>query len=185
MITKKMIVTIAVSAAAIGALIAGTAIAQGAGSHGMAKGGDRPSFETLDADGDGNLTIAESRAHFDAEFAEKDSDGDGSLSAEEMTEAATRRAAEHATTRISRLIEWRDSDGDGKLSQTELGGNMIEKMFSHLDADDDGVITEDEFARMDMGDQRGGHRGKWGKGKSGHGGHMDQKYDGHGMKNDG
>lgn len=121
-----------------------------------------PSFETLDADSDGNITIAELRALADTRFTERDTNKDGVLSAEELTAGELERA----TKRAERMIEWRDQDGDGALSQSELGGNMGERMFARADADDDGMISEEEF---DNAKSRG-HRGKRGEGKR-RGGH--------------
>ena len=115
----------AVVASAIGAaaLVPLVAAAQGFGHPSRAGGGDRPSFETLDTNGDGSLSVAEFRARAAERFAATDTNGDGVLSVEELTAAATTRAAERAATMIARMIEFRDIDGDGALSQAEMAGN--------------------------------------------------------------
>ena len=55
------------------ALILGVAAyAQGHGQGPMGGPGERPAFATLDADGDGNITIAEMKAHAETQFGERD-----------------------------------------------------------------------------------------------------------------
>jgi Ca2+-binding EF-hand superfamily protein len=176
---KTIVAALAMSASAATLLIAGSAIAQGFGPHGMVGGHERPSFETLDVDGDGKLTVAEMRAHRGVKFSEMDSDGDGSLSVEEMSAVAAERAAEHSSKMISRMIEWRDTDGDGKLSEAELGGDMGERMFAHLDADDDGAISAEEYASMETRGQRFGNGKRDGRGMHGKSGHMGEHDDNH------
>ncbi len=147
--------------------------AQGFGHGPRDGGGDRPSFAELDADGDGNLTVAEFKAQAAARFAEADTNGDGVLSVEELTAAATARAAERAAIMIARMIEFRDADGDGALSQAEMGGDSGERMFARLDADGDGVISAEEYEQAQERGKRG-KRGRWGR----HGDHGDRKTDG-------
>lgn len=183
--TKVLIAAIAITATGAAALIAGSAIAEGMGhgakwQRGMGGEMERPSFETLDADGDGKITVAEVRAHGSIKFSELDSDGDGLVSAEEMSAAAGKRAEGRASMMIAKMIEWRDTDGDGMLSQAELGGGIGEKIFMHLDGDEDGAISPEEYAKLEMRGKHGGQgtRGGSGKGGFGHGG-------GHGGQNDG
>ena len=162
---------VVVAGLAIGAAIADS---RGAGPMGGRGGMDeRPSFTELDTDGDGNVTIAEMRARSAARFAEADTDGDGKLTSEELVAAASARTAERAAARMGRMIEWRDTDGDGMLSLAEMGGDAGPKMFERLDADDDGMISEEEFSAMQ-------ERGKMGRGREGHG-----ERDGHGKRGKG
>ena len=140
------------------ALIAVTAMAESNGRGFKGQDRERPTFEMLDADSDGNITVAEMKAHAAAEFAAKDANGDGNLSAEEMVAAMSDRAQE----RLERMIEWRDTDGNGVLSQTELSLDNGERMFERADADNDGAISAEEFEQV--AEKRGGHGGK-GKGK--------------------
>jgi len=121
-----------------------------------------------DGDAEGIVTIvhepevSEPVTVWDEFLAEMDADGNGTLSVEEMSAAVEKRAAERSAKMISRMIEWQDTDGDGMLSQAELGGKMGQKMFSHLDADDDDVISEEEYANAEKRKCRGG-RGMSGK----------------------
>ncbi len=105
---------------------------------------ERPDFATLDANGDGALTVDELHARGAARFAQVDLNGDGSLSTEEMVAAAEARSA----GRVARMIERHDENGDGLLQQDELptrGRGRAERMFERADANDDGTISEEEF----------------------------------------
>ena len=59
----------------------------------------RPGFEMLDADGDGNISVAEMKAFGQSKFDEMDSNGDGVVTADEMAALAAARAAERAAKR--------------------------------------------------------------------------------------
>lgn len=156
------------------AVLPGLAAAQGpAGPGGLGLRADPPSFETLDADGDGKVTIAEFRAHAEAGFAEADADGDGLLTAQELAARAEARAAQRIAAMIERLIQWRDTDGDGALSAAELSAGMGERLFARTDVNRDGVITAEEFeaARSKREKRAAGRRGKgFGQGAPGQGG---------------
>lgn len=118
---------------------------------------ERPDFATLDANGDGALTLEEMQAHGKAHFADMDTDGDGALSVAELAASG----AERATERAARMIARFDANEDGLLQQDEMpsrGERRAAQMFDRVDADGDGVISAEEFetakARMD------GRRGK-------------------------
>ena len=136
---------------------------------------ERPTFQQLDTDGNGEITKEEMQARMAARFAEADTDGDGKLSLDEMQAKARQRADDRAKW----MLEKFDADGDGFLSAEEMpkpkreGG--MDKMFERADTDKSGGISEEEFKAM--GDHKRGHDGKFG-GK--HGGKMD-----HGMKRHG
>ena len=137
-------------------LIAADASAQG-----------RPDFATLDANGDGQLTLEEMQAAGDVRFASADTNGDGILTEDELLATANERAAE----RVARMLERLDTIEDGGLSQREIevaqrrGGEISERMFNRIDADENGTVSAEEFeeVRERMGERRGG-------GKHGHGG---------------
>ncbi len=169
---KIWIGTLVASAFGALALVPLVAGAQGFGHGPRAAGGERPSFETLDADGDGNLTVAEFKAQAAGKFAEVDTNGDGVLSVEEMTVHASAQAAERAARMIARMIEFRDIDGDGALSLAEMSDNNAERMFGHLDADGDGVVSAEEF---EQAQNRGMHGRR--AGLSRHGGHGGGSHD--------
>ena len=128
----------------------------------------RPSFEALDADGDGKVTQAELEAFRASRFAEIDTNGDGSVSREEfLAQAAARSEA-----RAGRMFERLDADGDGALSRDaiEAGrgrGPDPARMISRLDTDGDGALSEDEFeaARERLAERRQerGHGKRFGK----------------------
>ena len=103
-----------------------------------------PDFATLDADGNGSLTIEEMQARGQARFDETDTDGDGAVSLDELTAAEQARATDRAAQMLERL----DKNEDGVLQAEELqprGGDMMQRMFEGMDRDDDGAISEVEF----------------------------------------
>lgn len=118
-----------------------------AGTIAVAKPGfgperQRPTFEQLDADSDGQLTQAEMEAMTKNRFSEVDANADGLLSAEELAAHQQARIAE----RTARMIEKFDKDGDGQLSATEMPErpgphNFLEK----ADTDGNGSISKAEF----------------------------------------
>ncbi|MEY1556408.1 EF-hand domain-containing protein [Yoonia sp. R2331] len=132
---------------------------------------DRPDFATLDADGDGMLTLEEMQAAGAARFAAADADGDGALSAEELTAQMSERAARGA----DRMIERLDENGDGLLQQAEMQDSRMadraERLFARADADEDGSISAEEFEAVKerMGKRGGGKRGGKGRGHGGRG----------------
>lgn len=145
----------------------GAAVTFGAVSPVLAKdhrgGGDRVDFSTLDADGNGEVTVAEMDAQRLARFNEADTNGDGSLSAEEITAAAVARAgekaAERAAKRVERMLERADENGNGTIEFSEMGDSeRMAERFAKLDTDGSGGLTEDEMesARKDRGGKRKG-----------------------------
>lgn len=164
-------------------LLAATAIAAGAEmaaaqgpGFGKGMGQDRAmTFETLDADGSGEITAEDLTALREARFAEVDANGDGNVSLDEFTAVAEARAA----ARASQMFERLDADGDGILSRDALEARMQggpnPRMIARLDTDDSGGVSAEEFeaARTRMAGRRGhdhdgdrdgmGDRGRWGK----------------------
>jgi len=103
---------------------------------------ERPTFEQLDADGDGVLSQAELDAIGQTRFDAADSNGDGVLSAEEMAA----RAQERIAKRTDAVIERFDTNGDGVLSVEEMPrGRGQQKLLEKADTDGDGSISKAEY----------------------------------------
>lgn len=132
------------TATLISAMLA-TAVAV-TGTSVLAKGQrDRqvPTFQELDADGDGQVTQAELEAHRNQRYTQADSDGDGQISVQEMQAAAQQNANE----RVTKMFEKLDANQDGFLSDDELPKpRRGAKMFERIDADGNGAISEQEYA---------------------------------------
>lgn len=148
------------------------AIVAGAASQGLAEGKDHrmgpghrpPSFEQLDANGDGKLTPEEIKRHMQARFAEADADGDGKITRQEMSDRIAARQAERRERMLDRMFNWRDLDGDGALSMDEMRDGRGLEMFARADEDGDGAVSREEFERMrKMHDRH--HRGEHRPGK--------------------
>lgn len=144
-------------------LLASTLIVLGAGvAFAQDRGGERPSFETLDVDGSGEITAEDLAALRDQRFAELDTNGDGTVSQDEFVAAQAARTEERAAQMFERL----DADGDGTLSRDVIEngrrGGFGERMLSRLDGDDSGGISAEEFeeARARFQDRRQGGHGK-------------------------
>jgi len=121
---------------------------------------ERPTFEQLDADGDGALSQAELAAQGQKRFAAADADGDGLLSAEEL---AT-RAQERIAKRTDAMIERFDKNGDGALSAEEMPQHRgPQRILERADTDGNGTISKAEFdtaqAILDAVMKKKHHRG--------------------------
>ncbi len=103
---------------------------------GPGEGRERPTFETLDADGSGEITASDLEAMRTERFTTMDTDGDGSINEAEFVAKAQADAQERAASMFERL----DADGDGVLSQDVLQsrsrGRNPERMISRLDTGD-------------------------------------------------
>ena len=108
--------------------------AQGPGQ----RSGER--FERLDANNDGELTLEEMTAKQAAMIEEADADGNGALSKAEMRAFREAKRAERNP----------DKNDDGVIDRTEFI-NAAQDRFDRLDADGDGLLSEDERPR----------RGRW------------------------
>ena len=125
--------TIVIGLAAFGASLAN--------AEGGPRGGHRPSFEQMDANGDGVLTMEEFQQQGQARFAENDTNGDGMLDVDELTAAANRER----DRMIARMIERKDTDGDGMLSLEEMQPRDPGRFFGKADTDGNGEITLEEW----------------------------------------
>ena len=128
-------------------------IAVGGMTMASARSGEQgAAFQELDANGDGQLTRAELKAHAAARFAASDTDGDGFLSGDEMFK-------ERVGKRAERMLLRYDSDDDGKLDASELEAaaearqqGRYARMLRRLDTNEDGKLSFKELsARRDTG----------------------------------
>ncbi|SFT77537.1 EF-hand domain-containing protein [Sedimentitalea nanhaiensis] len=132
-------------------LTAFAAAAQGPG----AKPYHEMSFQTLDADGNGEITREEMNTHHQARFSETDANGDGALSRAEMIEASVKRAG----ARADEMIEQFDANLDGLLTQDEMPKQRrSDKMFDRVDKDGNGSISQAEFDQAQT--KMKGHKNK-------------------------
>jgi Ca2+-binding EF-hand superfamily protein len=148
------------SMVALAALIAFTPVSA------SAKGGERVTFEQLDADSDGALTPAELAAHAATRFEAADANGDGFLTSEELTAMAKADANKRAEKRIEKMIKHRDADGDGKLNVAEMtpSEDRQTRRFERADKDGNGSLSAEEF---EEGMSKRGHKGHKGGKKRG------------------
>jgi EF hand len=118
-------------------------------------------FDTIDANGDGLVTMAELEAHRLAEFAAADTNKDGAVDADEVAARELARFTERLPERAARMIKVHDNDGNGTLSADEVEQGPAERHFARIDSDDDGAISkaEAEAAAERMKKQRKGKRG--------------------------
>ncbi len=158
--TTTLVAGIILAGAAFGAT---SALAFGAGSDRYGPGA-QASFEELDIDGNGSITLEEMKSVGISRFASADSNGDGALDQAEL-EA---RASSQVARRVAGMIARFDTDGDGVLSLEEMPKPRNPgRMFGFLDEDGSGGVSRQELAeaRQTMGGfmkHRRGWFGRWG-----------------------
>ena len=162
----------AVAVLALMGALAGTAALAEKGGMGMGMGGPGEGrgamlaqmFETIDADKDGKVTLAEIQAHRAAEFAAADTNGDGAISPEELSAMQLARFQEKLAERTQAMLDNMDNDGNGSLSADELGQGPGERNFARLDTDNDGAISKEEAEAAMQHRRKHGHG--WGMGEN-------------------
>ncbi|MCA0920116.1 EF-hand domain-containing protein [Pseudooceanicola nanhaiensis] len=168
--------------AALIALGAATAGAYAQDANGPREGkGPRFDMSQIDTDGDGKISTEEREAHRAARFAEIDANGDGSVDQDEILAHMETKRQERMADRAAKMIECRDGDSDGKLTMDEMMPKPGADLFASLDADGDGAISEDEFAKMA---EMRPERGPKGDRAQDHGNRMERKMDQRGPKGD-
>lgn len=138
----------------------------------FAAGGDKTrgfDFSAIDADQSGTITTAEVAAFHAARFAQADANGDGFIAEDELAgliPANSNVDQERALKRLSRMSAHLDADDDGQISLEEFSTNERQtRMFERLDADENGELSVQELEKVQKGKR--GKKGKRGDRKRG------------------
>jgi Ca2+-binding EF-hand superfamily protein len=128
-----------------------------AGAAALAQGGPGPQrvdaiMKRFDADGDGRITEAETKAAREARFEAADADGDGRVSEAEFL--ARGRNAE----RMGRAFGALDADDDGFVDAAEFAARG-DRFIRRFDGDGDGAVTR---AELENPPARGARKGQGG-----------------------
>ena len=91
-------------------------------------------------------TLAEVPAFADRLFGRLDANQDGALTGDELAVLSSGPAGAMGGGRLRRMIGQSDSSNDGRISREELVTGT-ERMFNRMDANGDGVLSDDELPR--------------------------------------
>ncbi|MEM1398800.1 MAG: EF-hand domain-containing protein [Pseudomonadota bacterium] len=148
-VSKKTLAAGLVAAAISGTVVVGVAYAAGGdhgrgGHHGRGFGGI--SFEEVDANGDGTITLQEMQAAAGTRFGNADTNGDGAIDLGEFAAAQELRAEERRQLRAARAFERLDANSDGTVTQEEMETAVAER-FERMDRNEDGELTPERPRR--------------------------------------
>lgn len=126
--------TVQLTALTTAILIAGVTMADAR----RVEGAERAVFETLDIDGNGEVTQAEMATVRKARFDEMDTDNNGALTKAELAVRSEKRA--------ERAIKHLDANGDGQLTFAEMESrSRRDRLFDRADSDNSGTVSKAEF----------------------------------------
>jgi Ca2+-binding EF-hand superfamily protein len=120
-------------------VVSGLALAGTAFAHGDNK------MQSMDTNGDGQISSAEHAAGVTKMYAGMDANKDGEVTASEMDAYSASKGGSSMKMSSADKIKTMDTNGDGKLSASEhdTGANA---MFAKMDTDGNGSLSQSEMA---------------------------------------
>lgn len=91
-------------------------------------------------------TLADIPAWTDGLFGHLDANQDAAITGDELAALSSGPAAAMGGGRLRRMIAQSDSSNDGRISREELTAGT-ERMFTRMDADGDGTLSDAELPR--------------------------------------
>jgi EF hand len=141
-------------ALAVALLAASPVLAKGPGDDAAGAAMRDALFMAADANADGSVTLEEMAAARQAMFKKADTNADGALDSAEREAQMVEQMTALAKARIA-AGDRMDADEDGLVTLDEFTAR--DDRFARLDADDDGAVSKAEFEKAGKGRHGRGH----------------------------
>ena len=106
-------------------------------------------FSLLDTDASGSISLDEAEGPLEGHFDQIDADGNGEITVAEFKASRAKRF--ERSIKMRKRIKAADADGNGAISSKEANEAGLDKLSDHfdkIDSDGDGEITKQELKNL-------------------------------------